>query len=834
MASNLQFNPPKASMKRKHSSPPPSPRTSPVATVTASGGLVAGPLDEMEITMLGAGQEVGRSCCVIKYKERTIVCDAGVHPAYAGIGSLPFIDEIDWSSVDALLVTHFHVDHAASLTYVMEKTNFRDGPGKVYMTHPTKAVYRFVMQDFVRVSPNSTDLLFTESELQSSFNSIHGIDFSQEILIPNRGIRFTAYHAGHVLGAAMFLIEIAGKRILYTGDYSTEEDRHLVPARWTGRPGEVDVMICESTYGTQSVQPRLEKEQRFTTLISQILKRGGKVLMPVFALGRAQELFLVLDEYWTSHPELQHIPIYIISSLASKSLKVYQKFIHTMTPSIRARFARGENPFAFERNRFVRLLKNTERIDENRPCVVIASPGMLQDGVSRELLEKWAPDKKNGLVMTGYSVAGTLAHQILNEPDEITGLKGQRIPRRLSIEYISFSAHVDYSQNAKFIDEVLPTHLVLVHGELNTMNRLKAALKDKYAERKDDIHIHSPKNVEPLKLNFANDERIAKAIGTLASNTVPEVGKTFSGLLVQKDFSYTLIDPKDLKEFTGLTTTTILQRQTLNLGVGWELVKWHLRGMYGRVDEGIDDAGLPTMRIMQTVDLKSHPNDILSIQWVGSSLNDMIADSVMALLLRIPESPASIKLTSHRHAHAEPDSPPPTATEKEQSAIFSQTLSSRLDRLIAFLSAHFSSVEIFIPGQETEEQEQEEMGEDTKVEEGEEKEKFVDHVPGEKANGKELVKRSEEQGTIPKIRVWLDNHKADISIEDFTVESSYQPLAARVRSVVDIAIKIISPLDTSHSSFGRNKGDIHKSKMVKLTTDGDEEMDVNEDGVAEV
>ena len=121
----------------------------------------------LSVTLLGAGQEVGRSCCVLQYRGKTVVCDAGVHPAYNGMASLPFIDELDWSTVDAILITQyafilfylsvqlisasFHLDHAASLTYIMEKTNFRDGKGKVYMTHPTKAVYKFLMQDFVRM-----------------------------------------------------------------------------------------------------------------------------------------------------------------------------------------------------------------------------------------------------------------------------------------------------------------------------------------------------------------------------------------------------------------------------------------------------------------------------------------------------------------------------------------------------------------------------------------------------------------------------------------------------------------------------------------------------------
>ena len=411
--------------------------------------------DKLRIEMLGAGQEVGRSCCVITYKGYTVVCDAGVHPAYTGLTALPFIDQLDWSTVDALLITHFHLDHAAALTYIMEKTNFADGQGKVYMTHPTKAVYRFLMSDFVRISNAGSDrMLFDESEMLASWRQIEAVDYHQEVVVGG-GLRFTPYHAGHVLGACMFMLEIAGLRVLYTGDYSREEDRHLVQAEVP--PVRPDVLICESTYGTQSLEPRLDKEMRFTSLIHSIINRGGRVLLPVFVLGRAQELLLLLDEYWSAHPELHQVPIYYASSLARKCISIYQTYIHTMNEHVRSRFNRRDNPFVFKH---VSNLRSLDKFDDKGPCVMMASPGFMQSGISRELLERWAPDRRNGVIVNGYSVEGTMARSILSDPDEIIGMNGQRIPRRLSVDYISFSAHVDYTQNSRFIDEVKAKHIV--------------------------------------------------------------------------------------------------------------------------------------------------------------------------------------------------------------------------------------------------------------------------------------------------------------------------------------------------------------------------------------
>jgi cleavage and polyadenylation specificity factor subunit 3 len=313
------------------------------------------------------------------------------------------------------------------------------------MTHPTKALHKFMMQDFLRMryglppSPHST---FIDSYVHSSSSSSEALfspldlSMSLDMIIPVSahqlinvcpGVSFTPYHAGHVLGAAMFMIDIAGLKILYTGDYSREEDRHLVKAELP--PIKPDVLIVESTFGVHSLEARETIEARFTNLVHTIIKRGGHVLMPTFALGRAQELLLILDEYWKNHPDLHNVPIYYASSLARKSMAVYQTYIHTMNANIRNRFAKRDNPFifsyVFSSAAFIFISANLlyarhishlghnrgweKKVADGPPCVVLASPGFLQTGPSRELLELMAPDPKNGLIVTGYSVEGTMS-----------------------------------------------------------------------------------------------------------------------------------------------------------------------------------------------------------------------------------------------------------------------------------------------------------------------------------------------------------------------------------------------------------------------------------------
>jgi cleavage and polyadenylation specificity factor subunit 3 len=130
--------------------------------------------------------------------------------------------------------------------------------------------------------------------------------------------------------------------------------------------------------------------------------------MPISAFGNVQELLLILDEHWNNHPELHNIPIYYASGLAFRGMQVYRTYIHTMNDHVKSRFSRdrNDNPFAFK---YVRNVKDFRKWKDSGPCVMMATPQMLQGYHSRELLEQWAPDRKNGLIITGYSIEGTMA-----------------------------------------------------------------------------------------------------------------------------------------------------------------------------------------------------------------------------------------------------------------------------------------------------------------------------------------------------------------------------------------------------------------------------------------
>jgi cleavage and polyadenylation specificity factor subunit 3 len=333
---------------------------------------------DMEFVPLGAGNEVGRSCGVLRYKGKTVMLDCGIHPGKTSYESLPIFDSVNLEEVDLLLVTHFHLDHAGALPYLFtEHIKFQ---GRIFMTHPTKAVLKMMIYDSIRVGFDE-ESLYTEDDMDRCFRKIEIIDFNQTLEVD--GIKFTCYNAGHVLGGAMFAVDIAGVNVLYTGDYSLEEDRHLSPAAIPNQK-KTDVLIVESTSGLNEHEDAVRREKRFLAHVEKVLKRGGRLLIPVFALGRAQELLLMMEEHWRDHPELQRYPIFYASKMAARALKVYHTYVNMMNAKVRATLT-VRNPFKFDHITNLPF----SNYDDDEPAVVLASPGMLQSGVSRKLCERW-------------------------------------------------------------------------------------------------------------------------------------------------------------------------------------------------------------------------------------------------------------------------------------------------------------------------------------------------------------------------------------------------------------------------------------------------------------
>ncbi|KAJ8717563.1 hypothetical protein PYW07_005493 [Mythimna separata] len=277
--------------------------------------------------------------------------------------------------------------------------------------------------------------------------------------------------------------------------------------------------------------------------------------------------------------------------------------------------------------------RGIDHFEDIGPCVIMASPGMMQSGLSRELFESWCTDPNNGVIIAGYCVEGTLAKTILSEPEEITSMSGQKLPLKMSVDYISFSAHTDYQQTSEFINILKPPHVVLVHGEQNEMSRLKAALQREHRGR---LHIHTPRNTQQLCLTFRGD-KTAKVMGSLAMET-PEPGTQLQGILVKRNFNYHILAPSDLNKYTELSQSEVTQRQSIHYSGSVGLLRHVVMQLAGAIEFQSETR----WKVYSCVELIVE-NNMITLEWAAAPVSDMFADALVAAIL------SASALTAPRH-----------------------------------------------------------------------------------------------------------------------------------------------------------------------------------------
>ncbi|KAF8069419.1 CPSF73-I [Scenedesmus sp. PABB004] len=627
------------------------------AGVELGAGADGVDVSSVRITPLGAGQEVGRSCIILEYAGKKVMFDCGIHPGLSGANSLPFLTNEDLDEVDVALITHFHLDHCAAVPFLLAHTTFK---GRIFMTHPTKAIFYTLVSDFAHLSAaGGEEPLFTKRDVEAALDRIEVLDFDQTIEVA--GMQITPYRAGHVLGAAMFMVNIAGMRALYTGDYSRVTDRHLPSADMP--PVTPHIVIVESTYGTQLHGPREARERLFTERVAATVRAGGRVLVPIVAIGRAQELLLLLDDYWARHPGLAGVPIYQASGVARKALNVFQTYVGMMNDDIQAAI-QFRNPFAF---RHVQVLRSGSVIEESGPCVVLATPSMLQSGLSRDLFEAWCESPANTVIIADFAVQGTLARDVLSSPTHVMSRTGVKLPLRCKVEAISFSAHADYDQTSGFLDELRPRHVVLVHGEFNEMMRLKNALERTAAQKGWDRTLHTPKTDSSIFIPFAHTHT-TRVRGRLAE-APPKAGAALRGVLVAQGGADELLHPADLATFTKLTAGKVLHRQAVAVSKPFSEVRLALEVMFegiegaghlpvrgvspgaaqrqGQQQQEEEDEGEAAVSVGDVVIVRYRRGDAAAgtephvvLEWAGGSKGDVVADAVLAVLLANAAEPS--------------------------------------------------------------------------------------------------------------------------------------------------------------------------------------------------
>jgi len=309
------------------------------------------------------------------------------------------------------------------------------------------------------------------------------------------------------------------------------------------------------------------------------------------------------------------------------------------------------NPFHFD---YIQDLTSIDNFQDSGPCVVMASPGMLQSGLSRQLFELWSHSKKNGVMIPGYCVEGTLAKTIMNSSiDQYETLDGRKAPLNLSVHYISFSAHSDYSGTSSFIDSLSPPNVILVHGEKSEMQRLQQSLLHRYVSRK--IEILTPRNCQTVRLQF-REQKTAKAVGRVAAGGAEHLAK-ISGVLVHKDYQYMLVDPNDLNTFTKLQTSVISQSLRIPYTASWDSLVYQIKEMYELVENTTFDDKV-SVKVHGIVYVVLTSDTEVTLDWNSSPIDDMIADSLSAIVLHINQNPLAFQIV--------PDQKPKRKMEEEK------------------------------------------------------------------------------------------------------------------------------------------------------------------------
>ncbi|ORX94047.1 hypothetical protein K493DRAFT_315677 [Basidiobolus meristosporus CBS 931.73] len=298
------------------------------------------------------------------------------------------------------------------------------------------------------------------------------------------------YYAGHVLGAAMFYVRVGEQSVVYTGDYNMTPDRHLGSA-WIDkcRP---DILITETTYATTIRDSKRSRERDFLQKVHDCVSQGGNVIIPVFALGRAQELCILIETYWERMG--LNVPVYFSAGLTERANEYYKLFINWTNQKIKSTFTQ-RNMFDFKH------IKPWERsyMDQPGPMVLFATPGMLHIGTSLEVFKKWAPFEKNMVILPGYCVAGTVGAKVLAGQKVIEVDNFTTIHVNLQVKNLSFSAHADAKGIMQLIRQCEPRNVILVHGEKSKMGFLQTKITKEF-----DISCYYPANGTSLTIETNN------------------------------------------------------------------------------------------------------------------------------------------------------------------------------------------------------------------------------------------------------------------------------------------------------------------------------------------
>ncbi|BBD71763.1 hypothetical protein HS1genome_0152 [Sulfodiicoccus acidiphilus] len=422
----------------------------------------------VRVTALGGFSEVGRSAVLVETQESKILLDTGVNPSVSfGERMYPKLDieQLNLEDVDAVVVTHAHLDHSGMIPFL-----FKYGyEGPVYATPPTRDIMALLQLDLLDVaSKEGRPLPYSAKEVRKELLHTITLDY-EEVTDIAPDVRLTFYNAGHIVGSAMAHLHIGDgiHNLVYTGDYKYARTRLL--DRATDQFPRVDTLISETTYGAQSQPTREESELQLIELITRTINRNGKVLIPVLAVGRGQEIMLIVNNA-IKNKLIPQVPVYV-SGLVDEVTAIHNAYPELLSREVRDQILyKDENPFTSEF--FRRIEGYREDVAKGDPSIILATSGMLNGGSSLEFFKDMASDSRNTLIFVSYQAEGTLGRKLRDGAKEVQLVdrdgRVQNIKVQMEVNAVEgFSGHSDRNQLKRFMENISPRpkNIVLNHGE---------------------------------------------------------------------------------------------------------------------------------------------------------------------------------------------------------------------------------------------------------------------------------------------------------------------------------------------------------------------------------
>lgn len=455
----------------------------------------------VRVTSLGGCREVGRSCFLLSTPETKVLIDCGVNVGSDDNGSpylyIPEVTPI--SQLDAVVLTHAHLDHSG-LIPLLYKYGYE---GPVYCTPPTRDLMALLQLDFIDVAAKEGKTIpYPSTMIRETLKHTITLDYGGVTDIAS-DMKLTLHNAGHILGSSIVHFHVGDGlyNIAFTGDHKYEKTRLFDPAVNTFP--RIETIITEATYGgARDIQPsRKEAEAQLKRIVQETVARGGTVLIPAFAVGRSQEVMLVLEEA-IRLGEIDKVPVYL-DGMIWEATAIHTTYPEYLNSDLRTMiFHKGMNPFLSDC--FVQVdsqKKRQDLLDNRVPGVVLATSGMLNGGPVMEYLRAYGPDERNSLVFVGYQAEGTMGRRLQKGWNEIPVYqngKSEVIKVNLQVQTADgFSGHSDRKQLMDYIKKMKPRpeHVLTEHGDEKSCLDLASSIYRKFR-----VETRAPTNLETIRM----------------------------------------------------------------------------------------------------------------------------------------------------------------------------------------------------------------------------------------------------------------------------------------------------------------------------------------------